>query len=84
MARPTPNVLLSHTDQDYNEIEILEAENMFVVLYDDKPFNLRTTKYMRDRTYQRNGFPCQGHATNLAQRLNEIFNTVKFTVKKIG
>ena len=41
MSRPKPTVLLEHTDKkSYRSEQILDAEAIWAVFYNNKPFNL--------------------------------------------
>ena len=42
MARPKPTIILDQVDQSYNSEQILKADAIFAVYYEDKPINLRT------------------------------------------
>jgi hypothetical protein len=42
MARPKPNIILDQVDKSYNSEQILEADAIYAVYYENKPINLRT------------------------------------------
>lgn len=86
MARPKPNVLLEHTDKNFFTEHILEADVIYVVFYDNKPFNLKSFNSLVDipgAKYKKTSFTNQAHCVNLARRLNAKFKTENFTVVKI-
>lgn len=86
MARPKPTIIIEHTDRSYNAEQILEADAIYAVFYDDKPINLRSLNTLVNYPgpkYKKVSFSNSGHAFNLADRLNRKFNTNKFTVVKL-
>jgi hypothetical protein len=86
MARPKPTILLDQVDQSYNSEQILKANAIFAVYYEDRPINLRTTNTLVNYPgpkYKKVSFSNSGHAFNLADRLNKKFNTGLFTVMKL-
>lgn len=87
MARPKPRILLEYTDpKTYRSEQVLEAQDIYAVYYDAKPINLRTLNSLINYPgpkYKKVSFSNPGHAFNLAQRLNTLFKTNKFTVWKL-
>lgn len=86
MARPKPNIILDSVDKNYNSEQILEAGAIFAVYYENKPINLRTLNTLVNYPgpkYKKVSFSNSGHAFNLADRLNDKFNTDQFTVVKL-
>lgn len=86
MARPKPNIILESVDKNYNSEQILEAGAIFAVYYENKPINLRTLNTLVNYPgpkYKKVSFSNSGHAFNLADRLNDKFNTDQFTVVKL-
>ena len=86
MARPKPNVLLEHTDRNFRSEQVLDAEAIYAVFLDGSPINLKSFNSLVDQPgakYKKTSFSNSGHAFNLAERLNEKFNTDKFTVEKL-
>jgi len=88
MSRPKPNVILDHTDsKTFRSEQILEADAIWAVFYDSKPFNLRSlntlTNYPSPK-YKKTSFSNPGHAFSLANRLNAQFNTNLFSVVKMN
>jgi len=87
MSRPKPRVLLDHTNrQTYKSEQILEAEAIWAVFYQDKPFNLKSSNALTNYPgpkYKKTSFSNPGHAHNLAEKLNELFKTDQFAVYKL-
>jgi hypothetical protein len=66
-------------------MEVALGDGHWIVVYQDQPINLVKHHYYSDvKKYMRNGFPFEGHATNLARKLNAQFNTDLFTVRKVA
>ena len=87
MSRPKPNIILDYTDrQTYMSEQILSADAIYAVFYDSKPINLRTLNSLKDYPgpkYKKVSFSNSGHAFNLAEKLNRIFQTDLFEVYKL-
>ena len=84
MSRPKPQVLIEHTNkQTYKTEQVLAAEGIWAVFFDNQPINLKTanllTQYPGPK-YKKVSFSNPGHAKNLAKKLNTQFKTDKFTV----
>lgn len=88
MARKKPHILLEHADYSNHRIEqIVEAEAIYAVFYDGKPFNLKSINIASEKEipkYKKACFPNIGHARNLAKKLNRLFRTDKFDVREFG
>jgi len=87
MSRPKPTVLLEFTNnKTYKSEQILEAEAIWAVFYQDKPFNLKSSNALTNYPgpkYKKVSFSNPGHAHNLAKKLNEMFKTTDFAVYKL-
>lgn len=87
MSRPKPNVLLEYVNKkNYKSEQVLEADAIWAVFYQKKPINLKTNSMVAQQIgpkYKKVSFSNAGHAFNLADRLNKIFNTTEFTVFKL-
>ena len=87
MSRPKPTVLLEYIDKKtYRAEQVLDADAIWAVFYNNKPFNLKSlnsiTNYPGPK-YKKVSFSNPGHAHNLAAKLNDMFNTDEFTVYKL-
>lgn len=84
MSRPKPEILLDFTDRKtFKSEQVLKADAIYAVFYDDMPINLRTKHSMLDYPgpkYKKCSFSNQGHAFNLVEKLNKLFKTDKFSV----
>jgi len=84
MSRPKPNVLLEITNKkNYKTEQVLEADAIWAVFYQDKPINLKTSSIVAQQVgpkYKKVSFSNPGHAKNLAKKLNTQFKTDKFSV----
>lgn len=86
MSRPKPNVLLEVTDKkQYKTEQVLEADAIWAVFYKDRPINLKTISSITEVNpkYKKISFSNAGHAFNLAEKLNKLFNTNEFSVYKL-
>jgi hypothetical protein len=87
MSRPKPKVLLEITNKKtYKTEQVLDAEAIWAVFYDDKPINLKTSSLVVQQLgpkYKKVSFSNSGHAFNLAEKLNKMFGTDKFSVYKL-
>jgi hypothetical protein len=84
MSRPKPKVLLENVNKKtYKAEQILEADAIWAVFYNGKPFNLKSfnslTSYPGPK-YKKVSFSNPGHARNLAKKLNLTFGTESFQV----
>jgi len=84
MSRPKPTILLEAVNKNtYKAEQILSAEAIYSVFYQGKPINLRTLNVLVSYPgpkYKKVSFSNPGHAFNLAERLNKIFDTTDFKV----
>ena len=87
MSRPKPNVLLKFTDKNtFRSEEILGAEAIWAVFYQNKPFNLKSSNSISPTPgpkYKKTSFSNPGHAINLAKKLNNLFKVTDFKVVKL-
>jgi len=92
MARPNPPILLKWEDtESYKWLEICDCEGFsyFAVLYQGRPFHLRThlnsdIRAPGNTKYPKTVYANSGHAFRLAEKLNEMFNTTDFTVHRLN
>jgi len=87
MSRPKPQIILESINKHtYKSEQVLGADAIFSVFYNQKPINLRilnTLVSYPGPKYKKVSFSNPGHAFNLAERLNKIFNSVAFKVVKL-
>jgi hypothetical protein len=87
MSRPKPNVLLEYVDnKTYRSEQVLEADAIWAVFHQNKPFNLKSSNALTNYPgpkYKKTSFSNPGHAFNLAEKLNKMFNSQDFTVVKL-
>ena len=87
MSRPKPRVILEITNKKTYKIDqVLEAEAIWAVFYEDAPINLKTDSMVTNQLgpkYKKVSFSNSGHAINLAGKLNKLFNTTNFSVYKL-
>ena len=84
MSRPKPQILVEQTDkQTYKTQQILAADGVWAVFYENKPINIKTHNLLVQYPgpkYKKVSFSNPGHAINLARKLNERFAIQDFTV----
>jgi hypothetical protein len=84
MSRPKPEVLVEITDRStYKTEQVLAAQGIWAVFFDGQPINLKTSNLLVQYPgpkYKKVSFSNQGHAINLAKKLNLQFKTDKFSV----
>ena len=84
MSRPKPDVLVEITNRStYKTEQVLAAQGIWAVFFDSKPINLKTSNLLVQDPgpkYKKVSFSNQGHAVNLAKKLNTQFKTDKFSV----
>lgn len=87
MSRPKPNVLLEITNRKTYKIQqVLEADAIWAVFYKNKPINLKSLSFstvLLNPKYKKISFSNSGHAFNLANKLNKLFNCNDFSVCKL-
>jgi hypothetical protein len=87
MSRPAPKVIAELVNKKtFKSDQILEAEAIWAVFYQGKPFNLKNQPGFSnnaDSKYKKTSFPNPGHAINLAKKLNDQFKTNDFAVFKL-
>lgn len=87
MSRPKPNILLEYTSSStYKCEQVLDAEAIWAVFYQNKPFNLKSSNALTSYPgpkYKKTSFSNPGHAFNLAKKLNSMFKTKDFAVVKL-
>ena len=72
--------------KSYKTEQVLEADAIWAVFYKDKPVNLKTTSVVAQQVgpkYKKVSFSNSGHALNLAEKLNKLFNCEDFSVYKL-
>tara|TARA_B110000503_G_scaffold69980_1_gene108992 strand:- start:711 stop:1001 length:291 start_codon:yes stop_codon:yes gene_type:complete len=87
MSRPKPTVILENiNNKTYKSEQVLEAEAIWAVFYQGKPFNLKSANALTNYPgpkYKKTSFSNPGHAHNLAKKLNEMFKCKEFDVYKL-
>lgn len=87
MSRPKPDIILEHTNpKNYKSEQVLKADAIYSVFYQNKPINLRSLNTLVNYPgpkYKKVSFSNSGHAFNLAERMNKLFNTKDFQVVKL-
>jgi hypothetical protein len=87
MARPKPEIIVEYTNsKTYKSEQVLKAGAIYAVYYEGAPINLRTLNSLVNYPgpkYKKVSFSNSGHAFNLAQRLNKLFKSDKFSVYRL-
>ena len=84
MARPKPNVIFQSVDDDMRALQVCEADAIYAICYKGRPIQIRTFHNIEipypGPKYVKSSFSNPGHAFNLADKLNNKFNTTDFNV----
>jgi len=87
VSRPKPKVCLETTNKKTFKVEqVLEADAIWAVFYQDKPINLKVSSIIGSHIgpkYKKVSFSNSGHAFNLAKKLNKLFNSKDFSVYEL-
>ena len=87
MSRPKPTVLLEAVNKHtYKSEQVLNAEAIYSVFYKGQPINLRTLNTLVSYPgpkYKKVSVSNSGHAFNLAERLNKLFQSTDFQVIRL-
>jgi hypothetical protein len=87
MSRPKPTIKLEYTNSaNYKCEQVLDAEAIWAVFYQNKPFNLKSSNSLTNYPgpkYKKTSFSNPGHALNLAKKLNRMFKSTEFSVFKL-
>ena len=87
MSRPKPTVILENINsKTYKSEQVLEADAIWAVFYQSKPFNLKSANALTNYPgpkYKKTSFSNPGHAHNLASKLNDMFKCEDFAVYKL-
>ena len=88
MSRPKPQILLEAVNKHtYKAEQVLVADAIYSVFFQQKPINLRTLNTLVSYPgpkYKKVSFSNPGHAFNLAERLNKIFQCADFQVIRLS
>ena len=88
MSRPKPTVILEHVNnKTYRCEQVLAADAIWAVFYQSKPFNLKSSNALTNYPgpkYKKTSFSNPGHAFNLAEKLNVMFNSDEFAVYRLS
>ena len=87
LTKQLTKLLLEITNKKtYKTEQVLEADAIWAVFYKSKPINLKTTSIVAHQLgpkYKKVSFSNSGHAVNLAEKLNKLFNCQDFAVFKL-
>ena len=87
MSRPKPDIILENVNKKtYRPEQVLKAEAIWAVFYQNNPFNLKSSNVLTNYPgpkYKKVSFSNPGHAHNLAKKLNDLFNSTDFTVVRL-
>ena len=87
MSRPKPDIILENVNKKtYRSEQVLKAEAIWAVFYQNNPFNLKSSNVLTNYPgpkYKKVSFSNPGHAHKLAKKLNDLFNSTDFTVVRL-
>ena len=88
MSRPKPSILLESINKaTYITEQVLAAEGVWAVYYENSPINLKTQNILISypgAKFKKTAFVNPGHAINLCKKLNVLFKTDKFSVSLLS
>ena len=87
MARPSPTILMEAVDPvTFRTEQILLAEAIYAVYFGDAPINIKAINKLSNvpAKYKKTSFQNSGYAVHLASRLNSVFGTDEFVVRKLS
>ena len=86
MIKDKKNIILETIDKNYNVTLVCKLNNIYAVFYENNPVTIKNENKLID-TVKSNSkkffFQRKKNAEKLAEKLNKMFNTDKFIVKKI-
>jgi len=85
MARPQPKIITSIVTDTGTQLELLEAEDCYVIVYKKKPINIRHLAAglgPQRRKYMKLSYTNEGNAAAQVRRLNKLFNCDDFAFIK--
>lgn len=85
MGRPEPTIIMSQRVDDY-EYDICEADAVYAVCLGEHPVALRRRNAglkAFGRKYLKTTYTAPGHALRLAERLNKMYGTDEFCVRRL-
>lgn len=83
MSRPAPQIIQSEQIGDF-VWTIAESQAAWVIVCYGRPIYIIKQHWLLDRKiYPRNTFNSEAHAQNLADKLNTMFKTQAYTVRKM-
>lgn len=87
VSRPKPKILLEITDKNtYKSEQVLASDGIWAVFYEGNPINLKTIGMLAGSAgpkYKKVSFSNEGHAINLAKKLNRLHKTDLFETYKL-
>lgn len=87
MSRPKPTILAEYINKAEFKVEqILEADAIWAIFYKDKPINMKSDNIANPDAspkYRKVSFSNKGHAINLVEQLNKMFECSDFSVYKL-
>lgn len=81
MSRPRPQIINSVVTDAGTQLEILQAEDCYVIVYKKKPVNIRMQHASlgpQRRKYMKLSYTNEGNAAAQVRRLNKLFNCEDF------
>jgi hypothetical protein len=83
MSRPTADIIDSIEQGNYH-LHVAAADCLWQVLRYNQPIYLIKQHWLQDRkTYPKTSFSSAAHAQRLADKLNGIYNTQAYTIRKV-
>jgi len=84
MARPKPEIKHSIELNNGQTWQILQAQRVYVILYQGEPAGLRVIDAFGNCIYKKMMYTELGSARRQVRKLNHYFNCEDFTVAQVG
>jgi hypothetical protein len=83
MPRKERPRLMTAPLNDIDSIEVIDTPEQWAVTYQDRLISVQRRRLFKQRKYLRTLLPTEASALNLAAKLNNLFDTKDYNVRRI-